>query len=112
MKTTILEIRRDRRGVASDGRVTVHYVSPPALAEIRARFRDIGYTVKPAPPDRRAPLLAVLAEMPEEAWIWVVEAFLKGGTVIFPEGTGGFSDASQASIAAAIAAADAYSKGP
>jgi Na+-transporting NADH:ubiquinone oxidoreductase subunit NqrA len=64
----------------------------------------------------REAVIAALTTMPDEAFAWVVlamqsSAMTRGGNVqIWPDGIGGFSDASQVSIMAARTAAEAYLK--
>lgn len=66
------------------------------------------------PDVKRRDLIAALAIMPEEAFSWFVlacptSAMLHGGHAqIWPDGAGGFSSESRASIDAVRKAADAY----
>jgi hypothetical protein len=65
-------------------------------------------------PPARAALLRVLAEMPDEAfgWLVVMIAHVKGSGQIWPDGLGGFRPESRASIEAAVKAALAIMNGP
>ena len=69
------------------------------------------------PDATRGDLIAALATMPDEAFGWFVlacpqSAMTKGGLAqIWPDGMGGFSSASRASVEAVRNAADAYLKG-
>ena len=66
------------------------------------------------PDATRGDLLAALATMPDEAFGWFVlacprAAMTKGGLAqIWPDGMGGFTQASRASVEAVRKAADAY----
>lgn len=66
------------------------------------------------PDANRGDLIKALATMPEEAFDWLVLAcptssMMKGGRAqIWPDGMGGFSSESQASVEAMRTAADAY----
>jgi len=60
---------------------------------------------KQLPVSPRAPLLAVLATMPEEAFGYLVLSIAGMRGPIWPDGLGGFKPESRASIEAATAAA-------
>ena len=66
----------------------------------------------PATPRER--MLAALEAMPDEAFIYLALAMVRGAmtkgalTQVWPDGTGGFSQGSKASIAEAETAANAY----
>lgn len=66
------------------------------------------------PDMKRLALIKALAAMPDEAFSWFVmacptSAMMKGGHAqIWPDGMGGFQDASRKSVEAVRKAADAY----
>lgn len=66
------------------------------------------------PDANRGALITALATMPDEAFSWFVlacpvSAMMKGGNAqIWPDGMGGFSPESRASVEAVRAAADDY----